>query len=287
MLASPFPSSFLGTYGLSVSSLGCSALCIVISFLVLWSICLSSSLVHLRKGPEYLTRVIAQVFIPLIRFLLESFVLSSFLVLLRYSFEFCLSFPLVWWCQSPRFLSICRSRFLRTFWSYLELVVLFRQLDAVCHFSWRAERIFQCQIPFLCLDCIFCLYKGFQLIFIFANSFMSSMCIRWLIFSCDLLSLYPAVHFLSMWFSGIMAIMNCRGDIASPKKIPRWIFFSAKLFPPAVNLTLQLLLLSLLLFVFFWEFFTLALADGFSLEFEWQQVSSSLQDSSQYSSRSQ
>ena len=35
------------------------------------------------------------------------------------------------------------------------------------------------------------------------------------------------------------------------------------------------------------EFFTSALADGFSLEFEWQQVSSSLQDSSQYSGRSQ
>ena len=31
------------------------------------------------------------------------------------------------------------------------------------------------------------------------------------------------------------------------------------------------------------EFFTSALADGFSVEFEWQQVSSSLQDSSQYS----
>ena len=36
-----------------------------------------------------------------------------------------------------------------------------------------------------------------------------------------------------------------------------------------------------------YEFFTSALADGFSLEFVWQQVSSSLQDSSQYSSRSQ
>ena len=36
----------------------------------------------------------------------------------------------------------------------------------------------------------------------------------------------------------------------------------------------------------FWEFFTLVLADGFSLEFEWQQVFSSLQDSSQYYSRS-
>ena len=35
------------------------------------------------------------------------------------------------------------------------------------------------------------------------------------------------------------------------------------------------------------EFFTLVLADGFSLEFEWQQVSSSPQDSSQYSGRSQ
>ena len=31
------------------------------------------------------------------------------------------------------------------------------------------------------------------------------------------------------------------------------------------------------------KFFTLELADGFSLEFEWQQFSASLQDSSQYS----
>ena len=35
-----------------------------------------------------------------------------------------------------------------------------------------------------------------------------------------------------------------------------------------------------------WEFFTPTLADGFSPEFEWQQVSLSPQDSSQYSSRS-
>ena len=79
-------SLFLGTYSLSRSSLGCNASCMVINFLVLWPICLSSSLVHLRKGPEYLTRGTAQVFIPLIRFLLESLVSSSFLVLLRYSF---------------------------------------------------------------------------------------------------------------------------------------------------------------------------------------------------------
>ena len=35
------------------------------------------------------------------------------------------------------------------------------------------------------------------------------------------------------------------------------------------------------------EFFTTALADGLSQESEWQQVSSDLQDSSQYSGRSQ
>ena len=73
----------------------------------------------------------------------------------------------------------------------------------------------------------------------FANSLTSSMYIRWLIFSCDLLRLYPAVHFLSIWLSGIMAIMNSKGDSASPWKIPLWIFVSAKLLPPAVRSTLQ------------------------------------------------
>ena len=74
------------TYSLWTSSLGCYAFCMIISFLVLWSICLCSSLVHFKKSPEYLTRGTAQVFIPLIRFLLDSFVSSSLLVLLRNSF---------------------------------------------------------------------------------------------------------------------------------------------------------------------------------------------------------
>ena len=70
---------------ISASSLECKALCIVISFLVLWSICLSS-LVHFKNGFEYLTRGTAKVFIPFIRFLLYSLVSSSFLVLLRHFF---------------------------------------------------------------------------------------------------------------------------------------------------------------------------------------------------------
>ena len=42
----------------------------------------------------------------------------------------------------------------------------------------------------------------------------------------------------------------------------------------------------IIIIIYSLEFFTSALADGLSLEFEWHQVSS-LQDSSQYSSRLQ
>ena len=69
----------------------------------------------------------------------------------------------------------------------------------------------------------------------FANSLMSSMNI----FSCDLLSAYPAVHFLSMWLSDIMVTMSSNGDSASLWNIPLWIFASVKLLPSTVNSTLQ------------------------------------------------
>ena len=73
----------------------------------------------------------------------------------------------------------------------------------------------------------------------FANNLMSIVHIRWLIFSCDLLSFYPAVHFLSVWFSSTMAIMNSKGDNASPWNISLWIFLSAKFLTPVVNSTVQ------------------------------------------------
>ena len=52
---SPLPPSFLDTYSLSTSSMGYNALCMVISFLDLWSIFLSS-LIHFRYGLKYLTK---------------------------------------------------------------------------------------------------------------------------------------------------------------------------------------------------------------------------------------
>ena len=46
---------------------------------------------------------------------------------------------------------------------------------------------------------------------------------------------------------------------------------------PIVMIIINIIILLL------WEFFTPASADGLSLEFKWQQVSLSLQDSSHYS----
>ena len=53
VLVSPFPSSFPNTSSLSMSSLRYQALGIMISFLILWPICWSSSF---KNGYEYLTR---------------------------------------------------------------------------------------------------------------------------------------------------------------------------------------------------------------------------------------
>ena len=52
----------------------------VISFLVLWSICLSSSLTHFKNGPKYLTMGTPQEFIP--------FIGSCYIVLFRVAFLF-------------------------------------------------------------------------------------------------------------------------------------------------------------------------------------------------------
>ena len=53
MLARHLSHFFLGTYSLSMLSQGFKDVCIVITFLVLWSICWSSSLVHFKNSPRY------------------------------------------------------------------------------------------------------------------------------------------------------------------------------------------------------------------------------------------
>ena len=85
MRASPSPPSFHDTYSLSLASLECNSLSIVITFLVYWSIYISSSRVHFKNDPDYHTRRTAKMYILLTRFLLLIVVSLSFLVRLRYS----------------------------------------------------------------------------------------------------------------------------------------------------------------------------------------------------------
>ena len=98
----------------------------IINFFVLWSICPSSSLVCFKNDPEYLT----------MRFLLQSLISWSFLVLIS-SFLFLCLFLFVCWCPIPKF--PCTSNFssLEAFWSFLDLTLLFFPLFIISmtHFS--------------------------------------------------------------------------------------------------------------------------------------------------------
>ena len=100
-------------------------LCIVISFLILWSIFWSYSLVHFKNSPEYLSWGTARVLIAVMRFLLCSLVSNTFVILLKLKNFFLLSFPLVWWYPLPIFPSTCKFPFIIVFWFFLDLAILF------------------------------------------------------------------------------------------------------------------------------------------------------------------
>ena len=146
-----------------------------------------------------------QAFIPLIRFMQYSFVSSSFLILLRYSFLISFHLHLIDYVPS-----ICRCHFLQTFKLFLNLVVPFRPsyvffslfIISIGHFSMPNS------IPLSKLYILIACIRISNSFSYLENSLMSYMYMRWLTFSCELLSLYPAVHFLSMWLSGIITITN-------------------------------------------------------------------------------
>ena len=145
MLVSNLPLSFLDTYSLSMSSLGHNALCMVISFLVFRSICLSSSQIYFKNDPKYLMRETAEVFIPFI----FSLVSCSFLVL-RYSFlifSFSSTCLIVSASNIPKYLY---DSFSPSILFFLDLVFPFHSSCVVSRFSLLAWRIFLGQIPSLC-----------------------------------------------------------------------------------------------------------------------------------------
>ena len=184
----------------------------------------------------------------------ESFASSSFLVLMRYSFlisSFICTRLMVSASKMPKYLKVSPSVMILSWFCSSIPSVLCRLPVSITS---MAQFFMPNSIPMPRLYILSVCIRLSSSFSFFANSLMSSIYIRWLIFTCDLLSLYPGVHFLIIWLSGIMAIMNSKGDSASPWKIPLWIFVSAKLLPPAVNSTLQAVMVFSMKFMIFRTF---------------------------------
>ena len=153
------------------------------------------------------------------------------------------SCPLVWWCPLPLLPRILKFPFLRVFWHFLGLVVLFFPSWVVSRFSLLHGKFF-CGKFYLSVWTIFSLsVLRFPRLFIFIRQF-DVVHVHYVIYLFLRLSFYPAVHFLSMWLSGIVAITNSNDDRAFPWNIPHWIFFTPKPFLPAFSSILQLSMVS-------------------------------------------
>ena len=137
------------------------------SFMVLWSVCLSSSLVHFKNGPEYLTRGDSPGIYPFdeICYIVWFPVVYSFSGDTLFNFFFHLHlFDGVHFQFSLVFLSFLFSK--HTDFSWFGSSIPF----VMCRFPLLiiSKGIFLCRIPSLCPDCIFSLpVWGFPILFYF------------------------------------------------------------------------------------------------------------------------
>ena len=207
----------------------------------------------------------AQVFIPLMRFLLKCFVSRSFLVCMKYSF-------LIFYFHLPLFDGVCfqysqvyvsflffeRSDF---FLDLLVLLLLLLLLLWKLFVSPSADGLSVCLIDSKSP-------RFFRTLFSILIDFSNA--VVWMVSSRPLIS-KPS----SPCTKHLATISSAPVTIGITDSFMFHVFFS--------SLARSRYLSPLIIILPFWNFFTPALADGFSLEFEWQQVSSSPQDCSQYS----
>ena len=106
------------------------------------------------NGPEHQTRGTPDVFIPLMRFLLQSLVSWSFLVRLGTFFLFC-SFPLVFLCPLLLFPSTCNFPSLQIFCLLSRFGFCIPSVVSLSDFTLAEWYIFIGPTPSLCPSCIF------------------------------------------------------------------------------------------------------------------------------------
>ena len=168
------------------------SLYIVIIFLIVWSICLRSSLVHFKNRLEFLQwgRCLCVYFF--VGFPLLSPVLRGFLVHLNNSFpNFLLRSPILWWCPLPIFPSSLNFSFLQEFPIFIDLEVLHLPLFLFwCFLHWHIT-VFNAKFYSYILAAYayyLCLSRQFFLK-IFAKNFIPSICLSCLIISRDFIIL--------------------------------------------------------------------------------------------------
>ena len=153
----------------------------VMGFLVLWSISSSTSKMvpRILQGGQPRSLSLWFYFCYIVWFP----VVFSFSRETLFKFFF-LSSPLVWWCPLPIFPSTCKFPFLWFFSRFGNSIPCRFLLLIICmaHFSIPNS------IPISWLYILTVYVRTFNYFFIF-DSLMSSMYIRWLIFSCNLVSL--------------------------------------------------------------------------------------------------
>ena len=79
--------------------------------------------------------VFALVFIPLMRSLLQSFVLGNFLVHLKFFINYFCSYPLFWWFPLPIIPSACNFPSLQVFSCFPDFLILFLLLFLLFYFN--------------------------------------------------------------------------------------------------------------------------------------------------------
>ena len=192
MIWRPLPPSFLIMYNLSMPSLACKDLCIIIIISSPFVELLPSFTLRLvpsrfkGRNPRYLS--------PRLNFRYIVWFWIVFLAFLRYYIF--LSSPIVWNFRLP----ILRRNPCVLIFSWFGTSFPF----IICrfYFSLLEWHILLCRIAFLYPDCIFSLPVLASFSFL-ATSLMSSMYIWLWFFSCNSWSLQQPVHFLCMWLSGI------------------------------------------------------------------------------------
>ena len=182
-LANPLPASFLDTCSLLMLSLKCKALCVVINFLVLRSLHLSSWLVHFSCDAEYLTRSTDGCLFLWWDFYNKPLLLVIFLLFIGFLFLLSLSCLFVWWYPLLRFQSTFNFLSLPEIWCFSGVVVRIFLLLIFLSFLLSTWHILQHKIPSVYPDCIF-----LELVFlflIFTNILISFIYIRRNNLSCN------------------------------------------------------------------------------------------------------